>query len=46
VILSTEGDWLRELAAHLRRTERAGRPGAGARARASAIEAESPEVIA
>jgi uncharacterized protein (DUF58 family) len=46
VILSTQGDWLRELAAHLRRTERAGRPGAGARARASAIEAESPEVIA
>ncbi len=46
VVLSTEGDWLRDFAAHLRRTERAGRPDAAARAQASAIEAETPEVIA
>ena len=45
VVLSTEGDWLRILAAHLRRTERAGRPDAGARAHASAIPAGS-EVVA
>ncbi len=46
VILSTSGDWLRTLAGHLRRTERAGHADAAARARASAIEAEDPEVIA
>jgi uncharacterized protein (DUF58 family) len=45
VVLSTDGDWLRALAAHLRRTERAGRPDAGARAHASVVEAETPEVI-
>jgi uncharacterized protein (DUF58 family) len=45
VILSTEGDWLRTLAAHLRRTERAGRPGAADRARLSALEPD-PEVVA
>ena len=46
VILSTEGDWLRALAGHLRRTERAGRPDAAARAHASAIDPEHPEIIA
>lgn len=38
VVLTTDGDWLRELATHLRRTERAGRPDAGARAHASVPE--------
>jgi hypothetical protein len=42
LVLGTEGDWLRELASHLRRTERGGREGAvrsGARAHASVLEA-------
>ncbi|HEX8106014.1 MAG TPA: DUF58 domain-containing protein [Solirubrobacteraceae bacterium] len=44
VVLSTEGDWLRVLAGHLRRTERAGRPDAAARAHASEIPAGAPVV--
>lgn len=48
LVLSTEGDWLRELASHLRRTERGGREGAvrsGARAHASAVEPETEHVV-
>jgi uncharacterized protein (DUF58 family) len=43
VVLSTDGDWLRELAGHLRRTERAGRE--GARAHASSLEPDPAGVI-
>jgi uncharacterized protein (DUF58 family) len=38
VLLTTDGDWLRELATHLRRTERARRPDAGARSHAGVPE--------
>jgi len=44
VILSTSGDWLHALAGHLRRTERAGRPRAAARAHANAVGPESPAI--
>jgi len=49
VILTTDSDWLRDLAAHLRRTERGGREGParqGARAYSSALTPDDPAVIA
>lgn len=46
VVLSTDGDWLRELAGHLRRTERAGRADAGGRAQAGSLGTGRPEVTA
>ncbi len=45
ILLTTDGDWLRELATHLRRTERAGRPGAGARTHAAVPEVGNQEVV-
>lgn len=45
VVLSTEGDWLRDLAGHLRRTERAGHTDAAGRARASNLEPGRPGVV-